>query len=65
MNKPTKPTCKLIGTDGNVFAIIGKVSKTLKSSGLNEEAKKMQDRCFSAGSYDEVLQIIQEYVEIE
>lgn len=26
----SKPICKLIGTDGNVFAIIGKVSKCLK-----------------------------------
>lgn len=60
-----KLKCILSNSDGNVFAIIGKVSKTLKSSGLNEEAKEMRDRCFSAVSYDEVLQIIQEYVEVE
>lgn len=28
-----KPKCKLIGGDGNVFAVIGAVSKALKRAG--------------------------------
>lgn len=31
-----KPVCELLGTDGNVFAIIGNVSKTLKNNGMIE-----------------------------
>jgi len=28
-----KPACKLIGTNGNVFALLGKVQQTLKDAG--------------------------------
>ena len=58
-----KPRCKLIGTDGNVFAIIGSVSKCLNKNGLKKEASEFQNRTFSSKSYDEVLQIVTEYVD--
>ncbi len=40
----TKPKVKLTGTDGNVFALAGKVSQALRRSGLNDEAAKFLDR---------------------
>lgn len=60
-----KPRCKLIGEDGNVFNLIGLASKALKAAGQREQAVEMQNKCFSAGSYDEALQIIMSYVEVE
>lgn len=60
----TKPTVKLIGTDGNVFAIIGNVSTALKREGLREQAAEFQKRAFSSASYDEVLCLVSEYVDI-
>lgn len=60
-----KPVCKLIGEDGNVFNLIGKASNVLKRNGLNDQAKEMTDRIMNCGSYDEALNIISEYVEIE
>ena len=60
-----KPTCKLVGTDGNVFSLIGNVVKTLKKHNLITESKEFQQRAFGAKSYDEVLTIIHEYVDIE
>ena len=60
-----KPTCALIGTDGNAFAIIGKVSKTLKRAGMPEKAKEFKDRAMSASSYDEVLAMTFDYVDVE
>lgn len=60
-----KPIVKLIGEDGNVFNIIGKVSKGLKRAGLKEQAEEFQTRAFKSGSYDEVLQLVMEYVEVE
>lgn len=60
-----KPKCKLIGEDGNVFSIIGKVSRTLKMAGLEDEAKEFVGKAFAAKSYDEVLQIVLDYVEVE
>lgn len=59
-----KPECTLIGQDGNAFAIIGAVSKTLKQNGLGEEAKEFSDKAFQCESYDHLLQLVQEYVEI-
>jgi hypothetical protein len=61
---PDKPRCKLIGEDGNVFNIIGLIKKTLKASGQPEKAKEFVNRAFAAGSYDEVLAMADNYVEI-
>lgn len=59
-----KPKCKLVGTDGNVFAIIGTVSRTLRAAKLPEQAKEFTDKALSSASYDEVLGLCMEYVEV-
>ena len=59
-----KPDCPLIGQDGNIFNLMGIASKTLKRNGMSEEAKEMQERITSSGSYHEALNIIGEYVNI-
>ena len=60
-----KTKVKLTGTDGNVFSIVGKVSKALKRDGKTEEAKEFTSKAFSSGSYDEVLQLAMEYCDVE
>ena len=47
----TKPVCKLIGEDGNVFNIIGRVSTTLRKAGLRDEAGKFTEEAFGCKSY--------------
>ncbi|MFA9399442.1 MAG: hypothetical protein ACERKV_14405 [Clostridiaceae bacterium] len=59
-----KPRCKLLGGDGNIFYILGRVSITLKESGEYDKAKECSDRVMASGSYDEALRIIMEYVEV-
>ena len=60
-----KPKCKLSGTDGNVFALGGKVSRTLKKAGLRVEADEFQHRLFhECHSYDEALQLMMQYVDV-
>ena len=59
-----KPDCPLIGADGNVFNLMGIASRTLKRSGMSDQAKEMCDRITSSGSYDDALNIIGEYVNI-
>lgn len=59
-----KPVCKLIGKDSNVFNIIGLVSQALKRAKQPEKASEFTSKAFSAGSYDEVLNLAQEYVEV-
>ena len=62
--KNTKPRCKLIGKDGNIFVLLALASRTLKENGLNQEADEMYKRATSSSSYDEALCIIGEYVVI-
>ena len=64
MSNTKLPKCKLVGTDGNVFVLIGRVSQCLKKAGQPEKAKEMSERAFKAGSYDDVLSMFSEYVEI-
>lgn len=56
---------QLTGKDGNVFNIIGIVQKALKKASRDDLAKEFVEKAFKAQSYNEVLQIIKEYVEIE
>ena len=58
-------TSRLVGEDGNVFNIIGIVSRDLKRAGHIQEAKEFSEKCMNASSYDEVLQISMDYVEVE
>jgi len=58
------PRCKLVGTDGNVFSIIGNVSRTLKNQGLRNEAKEFEKLAFTQKSYEDVLRLASTYVEI-
>ena len=69
IQKPEKnslrPKMQLIGQDGNIFAVMGRASRLLKSSGQREKAKEMCDRVTASKSYAEALGIISEYVETE
>ena len=62
--EPRKPACRLVGTDGNVFAIIGNVRRALRLAGLNSRATEFVQKAFAAGSYDEVLGLCTEYVDV-
>ncbi len=59
-----KPICELTESDGNVFAIIGKVSKTLKRAGQPEKAEEFAMRARNSDSYDAVLRLCFDYVEV-
>ena len=61
-----KPKCRLIGEDGNIFYLMGIVSRTLKEAGEPEKADEMIKRITSdAKSYDEALAMLMEYVDVE
>lgn len=59
-----KPVCRLVGENGNVFNLIGIAAKTLVKAGLKDKADEMKNRAFHAMSYDEVLVIIGQYVDV-
>ena len=56
-----KPVVDLSNVDGNVFAIIGHVSKALPK----DRAKEWRERAMNCESYDKVLQLMFEYVDPE
>jgi hypothetical protein len=58
----TKVQVKLVGEDGNAFAILGRVSKALRRSGQPEAAKEYMAHA-TAGDYDHLLQVTMEYVD--
>lgn len=61
----TEVIVKLIGEDGNVFAIIGRVAGNLKRAGYRDEAKEFQTTALKCSSYNEVLALVQNYVIVE
>ena len=64
LTKNPKPKCKLIGTDGNVFVLAGKVSKALRDAGQPDKAQEFEGKLFKCCSYDDALNLMQEYVEV-
>ena len=60
-----KPVVRLVEEDGNVFNLIGICSKALKRAGQGDKAKEMTERIFACRSYDEALQIMMDYCEVE
>ena len=60
-----RPKMKLVGEDGNIFAILGRASRLLRHSGQADKAEEMYERVTSSHNYYEALNIISEYVETE
>ena len=55
---------QLTGEDGNVFNLVGIVSKALERAGEKDAAEAMKTEVFSSGSYDEALGIMMKYVNV-
>ena len=56
---------KLLGDEGNIFAILGRATRLLKENDMIEEAKEMTRRVFASHNYYKALNIVSEYVETE
>ena len=63
MMTKTNVKVKLVGTDGNAFSILGKVSKALKAGGHPDLAKEFMKEAMS-GDYNHLLRTAMEYVEV-
>jgi hypothetical protein len=55
---------KLVGEDGNAFAIIGRVSKALRRAGLVDIADEFMAEATS-GDYVHLLETVLDYVETD
>jgi len=59
-----KPVIRLVGSDGNAFAIIGKARRALLDAGLKEEADKYMQEA-TRGDYQNLLKVTMDYCEVE
>ena len=66
MNEPSsKPTVKLIGQDGNAFAVMGRVKQALKRAGADKEYIDQYISEATSGDYNHLLSVSMEYVNVE
>jgi len=59
-----KPEVKLVGEDGNAFAIMGRVQRALEQAGADEEYIDQYLNKATSGDYDHLLQVTMEYVDV-
>ena len=66
MTDPKYPEIEveLSGSDGNAFAIIGKVSKALRRGGVDKEEITLFSTEAMSGDYDNVIQTAMKWVEV-
>jgi hypothetical protein len=58
------PTVKLVGTDGNAFAIMGRVIKALQKAGADKEYTNKYMNEAMSGDYDHLLGVSMEYIDV-
>ena len=62
INENNKPVLKLLGQDGNAFAILGMAQRVARKN--NMDWVKIQKEAMN-GDYDHLLQIMMKYFEVE
>ena len=63
--RKTDVSVKLIGTDGNIFAIIGNVNAELRKNGYGALCKEFTHDVMNSHSYTEALCVVMDYVKVE
>lgn len=63
--KIQKPKVKLTGTDGNAFAIMGKVKAALRKAGYPQDLIDRYIEESTSGDYNNLLRVAMKYVDVE
>ena len=58
------PTVKLIGEDGNAYAIMGRVRRALRKAGADKEYIDEYTNKSISGDYDHLLRVAMEYADV-
>jgi hypothetical protein len=56
---------KLVGEDGNAFAILGRVHAALRRAGISKEERDAFNEKATAGDYNNLLRVVMETVNDE
>lgn len=59
----TKPKCRLVGEDGNAFAIMGRVTRALKDAGYTKEKIDEYIKDATSGDYSHLLAVSMKWVD--
>ncbi len=62
MTEKKKPVLKIIGTDGNAFAILGKAQRVAKQNGMDWDKIRTEA---TSGNYDNLLCVMMKYFDVE
>lgn len=60
----TRPTIKLVGTNGNAFAVLGKCRAAAFRAGWTDRQRKAFTRLATAGDYDHLLGTAMQYFDV-
>lgn len=63
MPSPAKPQVRLVGEDGNAFAILGRVIRALREAGYSAEEIGRYQAEATSGDYDHLLRVTLEWVD--
>jgi hypothetical protein len=58
-------TCRLVGTDGNAFALIARVKRALERAGVPEDEVQEFVKQATSSDYDKLLLVIHDWVVVE
>lgn len=61
---PNKPTLKLVGTDGNAFALLGVAQRVARKNGWSKEQINAVLKVAMSGDYDHLLQTLMHYFDV-
>ena len=61
-NKPiTEAKMKLVGEDGNAFAIMGRAQRAMKQAGVSKEVRDRYFKEAKSGDYNNLLTVTMKY----
>jgi hypothetical protein len=63
VGKP-RPACKLTGTDGNAFSVMGAVSRALGKAGYSKEEIESYVASATSGDYNHLLAVSMLWVDV-
>lgn len=62
MKNEKKPVLKIIGTNGNAFAILNKAQRVAKQNGMDWDKIRTEA---TSGNYDNLLCVMMKYFDVE
>ena len=65
MTQTKKPTLKVVGTDGNAFALLGKAKQAASKAGWDAAKTSAMMTEAMAGDYNHLLATLMEHFDVE